>query len=110
MGQEEYKYPKIFFKEKNEIIQNTEVINDIPKKEKIKLFFSLQDCVQDTLYQIKICSLNNNNYEILFETSKLEPDEDNLIEYDNTYLLPYFFEKEQKIFIQIVINDKIIDY
>ena len=110
MGQEEYKYPKIFFKEKNETIQNTEVINDIPKKEKIKLFFSLQDCVQDTLYQIKICSLNNNNYEILFETSKLEPDEDNLIEYDNTYLLPYFFEKEQKIFIQIVINDKIFDY
>jgi hypothetical protein len=84
--------------------------NDIPQKEKIKLLFSLEECIQDTNYQIKLVSLENNNSEVLFETEKSEPEEDNIIEYDKTYTLTYFFEKEQILIFNIYINNEIIEY
>ena len=110
MGQEEINEPKIYFKESKETIKNTNLSNEIPKKEKVKLFFSLEECIQDTYYQIKLVSLDNNNSEILFETEKLEPEEDNIIEYDKSYTLTYFFEKEQNLIFKIYINELIIEY
>ena len=40
----------------------------------------------------------------------LKPDNDNLITYDTTYLLTYYFEKEQKLIFKIVINEDTINY
>ena len=110
MGQDEINEPKIYFKENRESFNDKMPSNDIPQKEKVKLFFSLEECIQDTNYQIKLVSLENNNSEILFETEKSEPEEDNIIEYDKTYTLTYFFEKEQILIFKIVINELIIEY
>ena len=110
MGQDEINEPKIYFKENRESFNDKAQSNDIPQKEKVKLFFSLEECIQDTNYQIKLVSLENNNSEILFETEKSEPEEDNIIEYDKTYTLTYFFEKEQILIFKIVINELIIEY
>ena len=112
MGQEEYKKPKIYFKENKEEPNNKINSNDTHQIEKIKLFFTLQECIPNTNYQIKISSINdnNNNHKFIFETEILKPDEDNLIVYETTYLLTYFFEKEQKLIYKIIINNEEINY
>ena len=110
MGQEEINEPKIYFKQNKEAIQSAMPSSNIPQKEKVKLFFSLEEYIQDINYQIKLFSLENNASEILFETEKLEPEEDNIIEYDKSYTLSYFFEKEQTLFFKIYINELIIEY
>ena len=113
MGSDEYKVPKIYFKEKKEIQSNKIIPQDIEeeaKKEKIKLFFSLQECIPNTNYKIQLYQFEDNSQEILFETEQLKPDADNLIIYDTTYLLTYYFEKEQKLIFKIVINEDEINY
>lgn len=109
MGSDEYKAPKIYFEEKKEI-QSNKIIPHDKEEEKIKLFFSLQECIPNTNYKIQLYQFENNSQEILFETEKLKPDNDNLITYDTTYLLTYYFEKEQKLIFKIVINEDTINY
>ena len=106
MGQEEFKKPKIYFQEKIEIINNTAIIDKNEIKEKVKLLISLVDCISNTNYQIKISSLNNQKKEFLFETEKLKPNEFNQINYDTTFLLTYYFEKEQILYFNIDINGR----
>ena len=110
MGQEEFKKPKMYFQEKVEKIDNTAIIDKNDIKEKVKLLISLEGCIPNTNYQIKINSLYNQKKEFLFETEKLKPNEDDIINYDTTFLLTYYFEKEQILFFNIDINGEIIEY
>ena len=110
MGQEELKSPKIYFKQKNENIINTAVIDSNDSKEKVKLTISLEECIPNTYYQMKINSINNNKTEFLFETEKVKPNNENKINYETTFLLTYLFEKEQILIFNIYINNEIIDY
>lgn len=109
MGSDEYKAPKIYFKEEKEI-QSNKIIPHVKEEDKIKLFFSLQECIPNTNYKIQLYQFEDNSQQILFETEKLKPDNDNLITYDTTYLLTYYFEKEQKLIFKIVINEDTINY
>ena len=60
---------------------------------------------------MKINSLDNNNkMELLFETEKVKPDNENKINYNTTFLLTYLFEKEQILIFNIYINNEIIEY
>lgn len=110
MGQEEFKRPKIYFQQKNEIVQNTAVVGNNDIKEKVKLLISLEDCIPNTNYQIKINSLINQKSQFLFETAKSKPDKDNKINYDTTFLLTYYFEKEQLLLFNIEVNGQVIEY
>ena len=110
MGQEEFKRPKIYFQQKNEIVQNTAVVGNNDIKEKVKLLISIEDCIPNTNYQIKINSLINQKSQFLFETAKSKPDKDNKINYDTTFLLTYYFEKEQLLLFNIEVNGQVIEY
>ena len=61
---------------------------------------------------MKINSLDNinNKMELLFETEKVKPDNENKINYNTTFLLTYLFEKEQILIFNIYINNEIIEY
>ena len=109
MGQEEFKKPKIYFQEKIEE-NNIALIDNNDIKEKVKLLISLEGCISNTNYQIKINSLYNQKKEFLFETEKLKPNEDDKINYDTTFLLTYYFEKEQILYFNIDINGVIIEF
>ena len=108
MGQEEYKKPKFYFNNEQDI--DIAIANNIQKNEKVTLLLSLQKCLENTYYKIKICSFNKSKNETLFETSKLKPDKNNIVEFKTSYSISYFFEKEQKLIFKIEINDQIIDY
>ena len=110
MGQEEFKSPKIYFQQKNEKVINTAVIDNNDSKEKVKLTISLEECIPNSNYQMKISSLNNNKMEFLFETEKVKPNNENKINYNTTFLLTYLFEKEQILIFNIYINNEIIEY
>ena len=110
MGQEEFKKPKIYFQEKTEANINTAIIDKNEIKEKVKLLVSLEDCIPATNYQIKIDLLYNQKKEFLFETEKLKPNGEDKINYDTTFLLTYYFEKEQLLYFNIDINGEIIEF
>ena len=110
MGQEEFKKPKIYFQEKTEANINTAIIDKNEIKEKVKLLVSLEDCIPGTNYQIKIDLLYNQKKEFLFETEKLKPNGEDKINYDTTFLLTYYFEKEQLLYFNIDINGEIIEF
>lgn len=110
MGQEEYKHPKVYFKEKEEEVIDTAVVDENPAKEKVKLRISLEDCISNTNYKIKMYSPNNDKLELLFETMKSKPGKDNIIDYDTTYSLTYYFEKEQKLIFKIEINEEVVNF
>ena len=110
MGQEEFKKPKIYFQEKTEANINTAIIDKNEIKEKVKLLISLEDCIPGTNYQIKIDLLYNQKKEFLFETEKLKPNSEDKINYDTTFLLTYYFEKEQLLYFNIDINGEIIEF
>ena len=110
MGQEEFKKPKIYFQEKTEANINTAIIDKNEIKEKVKLLISLEDCIPGTNYQIKIDLLYNQKKEFLFETEKLKPNGEDKINYDTTFLLTYYFEKEQLLYFNIDINGEIIEF
>ena len=110
MGQDELKKAKFFFKQENEKIINTAVVDKDTIREKVKLLISLENCIPNSNYQIKINSLKNNELEFLFETFKEKPDKDNKIIFNTTFLLTYIFEKEQILIFNIEINGEIIEY
>ena len=106
MGQKGSSRPKMYFKEEKEENENKAIIDN----EKVKLSFSLQNCIKNNNYKIKLILKYDNERESKFETEKLKPDKDNAVIFDTTYLVPYYFEKEQNIICNIKINDEIIEY
>lgn len=102
--------PKIYFQQNKEEIINTAIVDKNDVREKVKLLISLENCIQNTNYQIKIYSSKDNKLEFLFETTKVKPDQENKISYDTTFLLTYLFEKEQILFFIVEINAEIVEY
>ena len=109
MGQEEYKSPKVYFQEQEDNNINTAVVDKTTMKEKVKLSLSLEQCLPSTSYKIKITFTNNDKHEC-FETEKNKPNPDNIINFETTFLMTYYFEREQIILFDVEINNETIQY
>ena len=72
--------------------------------EKVRLEFSLQNALQDFTYSIKANLLNGQLSS--YNSEQKQPHTNNCIVFENFYVCDYYFEKEQKIQIKIIKNNK----
>jgi len=88
----------------------SELINKNNKLcEKVELFFSLTHIQNpNDLYSFGISIINNTRIGISTFLGKLENRTGEEIEFGNSFIVDFFFEREQKIIIEPIINNDII--
>ena len=75
--------------------------------EKVELFFSLTHVQNpNEEYSFSISIINNTRIGIATYLGELERKSGNEIEFGSSFLVDYFFERDQKIIIEPIINDK----
>ena len=90
---------------------NSELIKKIDNlSEKVELFFSLTHVKNpNNEHSFAISIINNTRIGISTYLGKLENRTGKEIEFGNSFLVDFFFEREQKIIIEPIINNNIIE-
>ena len=92
---------KIYFKE----LPNTDTSSQSTEmKEKVMVTINISNSNSSTEYYIKSYEKNNDNEKFLIETEKLTGN-NNIIKFQSTFILDYYFECEQPLIFKIYIND-----
>ena len=105
MGAKEYKNLKeiYYFKNAtNETIKNDNNNDAENIHEKVSLTFSLENCESNNTYSFNFYSFENNQMKHLLSSNKVQSNST----FDNSIIMNYFFEKEQKLKIDITKNDR----
>lgn len=77
------------------------------QSKKIELFFSLLNCNNyDNLYSFSFTIINNNRIGIKSYLGDLEHNRGRNIYFGTSFLIDYFYEREQKIILELIINNK----
>ena len=75
------------------------------QSEKIELFFSLMNLVNPTnLYSLSVTVINNNRLGIESYLGDLDHNSGKNMDFGNSFVIDYFYERKQKIIIRPIIN------
>jgi len=84
---------------KNNVISNP--IDNL--HEEIKLSFFINNCQMDSKYYFTV---SGNNNQLLLSTKPVFPKNNNELIFDNSLIMTFYFEKEQKLSFEFYINNK----